>query len=76
MKIFTCTGSIYEIDFKSKTWIRLKGVSPNLRTESGKFISCNNPVINGRLNMICPALNPDILDTPRFISTSIIIRIE
>ena len=77
MKIYTETGSIYNIDLNKKTWTRLTHdleQSPNLRTETGNFISCNEPSIGKHFQMWCPAITPNT--SGRLISTSLIIKIE
>lgn len=65
-KIVTESGSIYIVDYGSKTWKRSRGDGANtMRTERGEFNEIYFTRIAGEdresIVLICPPLNPEAI---------------
>lgn len=55
-RVWTKSGSVYEIDLEAKTWRRPTAGSSNLRTQEGTFINDPEITIGLPIKLICPPL--------------------
>ena len=73
-RVFTESGSIYEIDPETQWWERLEGTSPALRTKGGYYRKLLFRGIGYPLVMTCEPIVPDA--DGRLITTSPVVDYE
>lgn len=76
MIVTTKSGTRYLIDLEAKTWERLSATdrSGPLRTESGKIVYIEGPVIGESMIIVGPPLNGSSLG--QVIFTSLVVGVE